>query len=50
MRERVSGTPSVIASIAAREKFRRDVIDITVDARHRLKDCKSIENGAASGG
>jgi hypothetical protein len=43
------GTPMVIASRAAREKFSRDMIDITVDARHKFDDFRSIEVGAASG-
>jgi len=43
------GTPIVRASIAAREKFSRDMIDITVDARHRFDDFRSIEVGATSG-
>lgn len=43
------GTPMVIASMAAREKFSRDMIDITVDARHKFDDFRSIEVGAASG-
>jgi hypothetical protein len=45
----VRGTPMVIASMAAREKFSRDMIDITVDARHKFDDFKSIEVGATSG-
>lgn len=47
--EVVRGTPIVRASIAAREKFSRDMIDITVDARHRFDDFRSIEVGATSG-
>jgi len=43
------GIPIVVTSMAAREKFSRDVIDITVDARHRFDDFRSIEVGAASG-
>lgn len=46
----MSGTPSVTASVAASEKLRREVVEMTIDARQRLKDCKSIENGAVSGG
>lgn len=49
-RLQMSGMPRVTASVAAREKLRREVMEMTVDARQRLKDCKSIENGAISGG
>jgi hypothetical protein len=38
----------IIASMAAREKFSRDIIDITVDARHKFDDFRSIGVGAAS--
>jgi hypothetical protein len=43
------GIPIVRASIAAREKFSRDIIDITVDARHKFEDFRSTEVEAASG-
>lgn len=43
------GTPMVRASIAAREKFSRDMIDITVDARHKFDAFRSTEVGAISG-
>jgi len=43
------GTPMVRASMAAREKFSRDMIDITVDARHKFDDFRSTEDGATSG-
>jgi hypothetical protein len=43
---RVKGRPIRIASVAAREKFNTDVIEITVEARQRLNDFSIIECGA----
>lgn len=40
--------PSVIASIAASEKLRREVMEITVDARQRLNDLRRTAKGATS--
>lgn len=47
---RVRGSPRRIASVAAREKLRTDVMDITVEARQRFKDFTSDESGATVGG
>lgn len=47
--ERESGAPSRTASVAAREKFRRDVTDMTAEARQRLSDFTSPDTGARSG-
>jgi hypothetical protein len=41
-----SGTPNKTARDAAREKFSTDVIEITVDARQRLKAFRSAWRGA----
>lgn len=40
------GTPRRTARTAAREKLRTDVADMTVDAKQRLNDLKSIQTGA----
>jgi len=44
--ESVSGRPIETASVAAREKFRTDVTEMTVEARHRLKDLSTMYFGA----
>lgn len=41
-----SGIPSRMASAAAREKLRTEVMDMTVDARQRLNDLRRDEMGA----
>ena len=46
--EHIRGMPSAIASIAAREKLRSEIMEITVDARQRLKDLRRVGKGAAS--
>lgn len=40
--DRVSGRPSAIAIVAAREKLSTDVTETTVDARQSVKAFKSI--------
>lgn len=40
-----NGIPSRIDRYAAREKFRTDVTDITVDARQRLNDLRRLCRG-----
>lgn len=40
------GTPRRTARTAAREKLRTDVADMTLDAKQRLNDLKSIQTGA----
>jgi hypothetical protein len=46
---RVKGRPRSTASVAAREKLRTDVMDITVEARHRFNDFTRMESGAVVG-
>ena len=46
---RVRGNPRRIASVAAREKLRTDVMDITVEARHRFNDFTRLGSGAVVG-
>jgi hypothetical protein len=46
---RVRGSPRRTASVAAREKLRTDVMDITVEARHRFNDFTRLESGAVVG-
>ena len=41
-----NGKPKVTASNAAREKFRTDVMETSVDARHRLRDLITMDVGA----
>lgn len=48
--EKVRGSPRRTASVAASEKLRTDVIDITVDARQRFKDLTRDESGATVDG
>ena len=40
------GTPRRTARMAAREKLRTDVADMTVDTKQRLNDFRSIQTGA----
>jgi len=47
---RVRGSPRRTARVAAREKLRTDVMDITVDARQRFKAFTRDESGATVGG
>lgn len=44
--ENDKGIPRRTARTAAREKLRTDVADMTVDAKQRLNDLKSIQMGA----
>ena len=44
--ENDKGIPRRTARTAAREKLRTDVADMTVDAKQRLNDLKSIQSGA----
>jgi len=47
-RARESGSPSVTASKAAREKFSNVMVEITVDAKQRFNAFKTSQEGAAS--
>jgi len=40
------GNPRRIASVPAREKLRTDVMDMTVEARHRFKDSRGMRVGS----
>jgi len=44
--ENDKGIPRRTARTAAREKLRTDVADMTVEAKQRLNDFKSIQSGA----
>ena len=44
--ENDKGIPRRTARTAAREKLRTDVADMTVDAKQRLNDLRSIQSGA----
>jgi hypothetical protein len=46
---RMRGNPRRIASVPAREKLRTDVMDMTVEARHRFKDFKRHASGVVVG-
>lgn len=44
--ENDKGIPRRTAKVAAREKLRTDVADMTADAKKRLNDFRSIQTGA----
>ena len=46
--EAISGSPSTIVNDAAREKLSTVIIDITVEAKHRLNALRTKDSGACS--
>jgi len=45
--DKCKGTPSKIATTAAKEKLSKEMIESTVEVKQRLRDFSSIGSGAA---